>query len=512
MDQGTIAELEARRAAARALGGEAAIARHHGRGALTARERIDRLLDPGSFREIGTLARSQHPDLTARTPADGVVAGWGTVEGRTVYVTSEDATVLAGTRGRVGDAKVSRVRQLALEHRKPFIALSEAGAARFQEASGAVAAAIGNRFREHFALSGKVPQMAAILGACFGGPSFTAAQSDFVTIAKGRGVLGMSGPPVVKAGIGRAVTAEEIGGAAKSIEQTGQADHAGESDADCIDAIRTVLSYFPSNAWEAPPLAPPVAAAADSEEGQAKLTALVPDNHRRGYDMHTLLGLLVDGGTYFQYRPGYADNLITAWTRIEGQPVGVLASNPLVLAGALNDRAAIKARKFVAICDAFHIPLVFLSDCPGFIVGPDIETQRMVSLAGRLLNSVIAASVPIVTIVLRKAIGLAYLALGGKTMEPDALVAWPGARFNVMGPAAGVEIIHGKRIAASPDPDALRAELLGQAEEDSSAYRAAEMGLIDDIIAPSETRAVIAGALARARGRQNYGFKHRIDP
>ncbi len=512
MDQRTIEELETKRAAARAMGGEAAIARHHARGKLTARERIDRLLDPGSFQELGALARSQHPDFTDRTPADGVVAGWGTVEGRVVYVTSEDATVLAGTRGRVGDAKVSRVRSLALEHRKPFIALSEAGAARFQEASGAVAAGIGNRFREHFALSGKIPQVAAILGACFGGPSFTAAQSDFVTIAKGQGVLGMSGPLIVKVGIGREVTADEIGGAVKSVEQTGQADHAGDSDADCLDAIRAFLSYFPSSAWDLPPLVAPVAAAADSAEGRAKLTALVPDNHRRGYDMHALLGLLVDGGSYFQYRPGYADNLITAWTRIEGRVVGVLASNPLVLAGALNDRAAIKARKFIAICDAFHIPLVFLSDCPGFIVGPDIENQRMVSLAGRLLNTLIAASVPIVTVALRKAIGLAYLALGGKTMEPDALVAWPAARFNVMGPAAGVEIIHGKRIAASPDPAALRAELLQQAEEESSAYRAAEMGLIDDIIAPHETRGVIAGVLARAQARQSPGFKHRIDP
>lgn len=512
MDQDSIDRLESARTVARAMGGDQAIARHQARGALTARERINLLLDEGSFRELGILARSQHPDFTNRTPADGVITGWGKIEGRTVYVSSEDATVLAGTRGRVGDAKVARIRQLALEHRRPYVALSEAGAARFQEASGAIAAAIGHRFREHFALSGKVPQVAAILGACFGGPSFTAAQSDFITLAKGRGVLGMSGPPIVKVGIGRDVTADEIGGWEKSVKLTGQVDHAGEDDAECIAAIRRYLSFFPSSAWEAAPVTAARPAAVDTPEGRTRLTALVPDNHRRGYNMRAVIELLVDGGDFFAYRPGYADNLLTGWARFDGHPVGLLASNPLHLAGAMSDRAAIKARKFIELCDAFHIPLVFLSDCPGFIVGPDVENQRMVSLAARLLNSLIAASVPIVTVVLRKAIGLAYLALGGKTMEPDALVAWPGARFNVMGPAAGVEIIHGKRIAASPDPDALRAELLAEAEEQSSAIKAAEMGLIDDVIAPAETRRVIIDTLARARRGQETGFKHRIDP
>lgn len=512
MDQQTIDELEDKRGAARAMGGETAVARHRATGKLTARERIERFFDPGTFQEIGLLTRSQHPDLTARTPADGVIAGWGEVDGRIVYVTAEDATVLAGTRGRVADAKVSRIRQLALEHRKPFVALSEAGAARFQEAGGAVAAGVGNRFREHFALSGKIPQAAAILGACFGGPSFTAAQSDFVAVAAGRGFIGMSGPPVVKAGIGRDVTADEIGGAGKSIEITGQADFVGADDEACIDGLRRFLSYFPSNAWEAPPRVAAVAAPGDTAEGRARLTALVPDNHRRGYDMRELLRLLLDGGDFFEYRPGYADNLLTVWARIDGRTVGVIASNPQVLAGALDDKAAIKARKFIDVNDAFHIPLVFLSDCPGFLVGPDIENRRMVSQAGRLLNTLIAATVPVVTVVLRKAVGLAYLALGGKTMEPDLLVAWPGARFNVMGPSAGVEIIHGKRIAASPDPDALRADLLRQADEESAAYRAAEMGLIDDIITPGETRAAIAAALARAAGRFTPGFKHRIDP
>ncbi|RDD62352.1 acyl-CoA carboxylase subunit beta [Ferruginivarius sediminum] len=512
MDRDTLDELERRRRAAREMGGKAAIDKLHAKGKLTARERLDILLDPGSFSEIGILARSQHPDLRERTPADGLVAGSGTIDGREVYVTSDDGSVLAGTRGRVGEAKTVRIRELALKHGKPFIALMEAGAGRFQENNGAMAAGIGHRFREHYRLSGQVPQVAALMGACFGGPSFTAMQSDFVTMVKDTGFMGMSGPPVVKVGIGKEVSAAEIGGAEKAAKKTGQVDHVGDSEEESLLAIRRFLSYMPSSSAELPPCAEPRAAEVDTEDGRAKIASLVSENGRRAYDMEQVVRLIVDGGELFHYRKLYGPNLLTAWARIDGETVGLIANNPMHWAGALDDKAVHKVRKFIELCDAFHIPLVFLTDCPGFVVGPDIEGQRMVSLASRFLNTIIGASVPKVTIVLRKAIGLAYLAMGGKTMNPDAIVAWPTALFDVMGPAAGVEISCAREIANAADPDAKRKELLARAEEQASAHLAAEMGLIDDVIQPGETRKIIAGTLARARATRAAGFKHRIDP
>ncbi|MBA4790729.1 MAG: carboxyl transferase domain-containing protein [Pseudomonadota bacterium] len=512
MDKKILDELDARRGVARAMGGEAAIAQHKAAGKLTARERLDLLLDPGSFEEIGLLARSQHPDLKARTPADGLIAGSGTIDGRTVYVTSEDATILAGTRGRVAEAKTVRVRELALIHKKPFIALMEAGAGRFQENGGAIAAAMGTRFREHFELSGVVPQVAALMGACFGGPSFTAVQSDFVTIVRGTGFMGMSGPAVVRVGIGLETTADEIGGAEHVAVERGMVDHLGESEAESIAAIRHILSYLPSSSDERPPSVAPVPAPIETPEGRAEIEAIVSENHRRAYDMRVLLRLLVDGGAYTPYRELYGPNLITAFARMGGESVGIIASNPLFMAGAMDEKSAIKARRFIDICDAFHIPLVFLTDCPGFMVGPVVEQQRMVVLASQLLNAVIGASVPQVTVVLRKAIGLAYIALGGRATRPDGIAAWPTARFDVMGTAAGVELVHGKEIARAAEPAKRRAEIIEQVEAKSSAYMAAEMALIDDVIHPAETRDFILKTLKRARARIVPGFKRRIMP
>ncbi|MCP5368502.1 MAG: acyl-CoA carboxylase subunit beta [Hyphomicrobiales bacterium] len=512
MDESTIEELERLRREGRAMGGADKVARLHEQGKLTARERVDQLLDPGTFVEIGILGRSQHGDLRHRTPADGLVAGWGKIDGRQVYVTSEDATVVAGTRGRVAETKTARVRELAYLHKAPYIALMEAGAGRFQEANGAMAAGIGHRFREHYKLSGRAPVIAAFMGMCFGGPSFTAMQSDFVTIVKGTGFMGMSGPPVVKVGIGRDVTPDEIGGAEKATKITGQADYLAEDEADCLRSIRRFLSYFPHNCFELPPRAEPRPAPMETPEGRDKITRLVSDNHRRAYDMEQLVRLFVDDGEIFHYRELYGRNLITAWARIDGEVVGVVGNQPKHWAGALDDKATRKARKFVELCDAYHIPLVFLTDCPGFIVGPDIENQGMVSLASRFLNTIIATTVPITTIVVRKAIGLAYIAMAGKTMEPDAIVAYPTAQFDMMGPAAGVELTYGKEIAAAPDPAALRKQYLDKAEEAASAYLAAEMALIDDVIHPAETRDVIRSVLDRVRTSRVPGFKHRIDP
>lgn len=512
MDDKLLEDLETRRQAIRSGADAEVLARVHAKGKLSARERIDVLLDPGSFVEMGLHGRSAHVQLRDRTPADGLVAGHGTIDGRLVYVVSDDCTVLGGTRGRVGELKTARVRAAALAHRAPYIALMEAGAARVQEMFGAMAAGAGTRFMEHFRLSGRVPQVAAVLGAAFGGPSFTAAQSDFVTIARHTGFMGMSGPVVVKVGTGEEVDSAALGGADICETVTGQVDHVGETEHDVLQAIRDYLAYMPGSCWELPPVAQARAAAVDTPEGRQALRKLIPQADRQAYDMRKVLALIVDGGALFHYRPRYGASLITAFGRIEGQVVGFVASNPMSRGGVLDEKSAQKARKFIELCDAFHIPLAFVIDAPGFLVGPAIEKERMVSLAARLLNAVCAASVPKVSIVARKAIGLAYLALCGRAMGPDTIVAWPTAHFDIMGPEAAVQLVHGKAIATAADPAAHKETIMRKLREESSAYEAAAMGLIDDVIDPAETRRVIAQTLKKAAAGRVAGFKHRIDP
>lgn len=512
MDEQTIDDLEARRARAREMGGAERVQKLHDAGKLSARERLDLLLDPGSFVELGLLAHSQRDDLKDRTPADGMIAGHGTIEGRIVYVAADDGSVLAGTRGRVAEVKNARIRELALRHKKPFIALMEAGAARVQETFGATAAGLGLRFGDHMRMSGRVPQVGAAMGPCFGGPSFTALQSDYLPIVKGTGFIGMSGPPVVKVGIGLEVSAEEIGGGEMSAGETGQADFAAENEAECLLSIRRFLSYLPSNSDEAPPMVPARPALAETDTGAVQLTDLVPDNHRRAYDMQDLIRLLVDQDSFFELKQAFGRSLIIGFARMEGAVIGIIANQPRVRAGTIDETAAEKMRWFIDLCDAYHVPLVFLQDCPGFLVGPEIERKRMVALTARLMNSVISASVPKVTIIIRKAIGLAYIALGGRAVGPDTIVAWPKARFDVMGPEAGIELVYGREIASDPDPEAKRAEIRDRVEAGSSAYATAGMGLIDDVIKPLETRAVILDALALRRDTLVPGFKHRIDP
>lgn len=503
--------LEARRDWAAAMGGEQRLERVRAAGKLSVRERLEHLLDPGSFQEIGALTHSQLPELRDRTPADGTVTGSGTIEGRTVFVSADDPTVLAGTRGRIAEFKRERVAELAIAEKRPFICLSEAGAARLQETRGAISAGLGVGFEQHIRMSGHIPQVSVMLGPAFGGPSFVSAQGDFTSVASGTGYIGMSGPPVVKVGLGVDLSAEEIGGATMA-KETGQAHIVAADERGALIAARQFLSYLPSHAGERPPAAAYRPAPGAAEPGLSKLAQLVPDNHRQAYDARVLIRLLADEDSVFILHPDYGKNLVTAFARFDGQAVGVIANNPMFRAGVLDEAAATKARKFIDTCDAFHVPLLFLCDCPGFLVGPAIEKQRMVTLCARLMNSVISATVPKITVVTRKAVGMAYLAMCGRICRPSSLVAWPGAFFDVMGPEAGVMIEHGKAIAAADDPDTHKAELLAAYEAQASALTAAGMGLIDDVITPLETRAHITQTLARVPNDEPVGFKRRIEP
>jgi acetyl-CoA carboxylase carboxyltransferase component len=512
LDQKYVQHIRTKREEARTGVGAAGADKLRAQNKLTARERLEVLLDPGSFEEIALLARSSDRKLRSRTPADGLIAGLGEIAGRPVAVVSEDSTVLAGTRGKVGDAKVARIRALALKHGMPFVALQEAGAGRFQELNGVESINLGQRFRQHLELSGRVPQVGAIMGACFGGPSFTSAQSDFIPMVRDNGFVGVSGPPLVKAGLGRDVSMDDIGGWKKASRTTGMVDYAATDDRDCLESIKRFLSFLPQTSGELPPLAPPVAAEGDTSEGKAKITALIPEDRRKAYDAQSLIGLLADRGSVFSYKRDFGKSVVTALCRIDGMPVGVVANNPIHMAGAMTAAAAIKIRRFVDICDAFHLPLVFLTDTPGFMVGPEVESERMINLVAQLMNCVLGATVPKLTIVLRKAIGVAYMAMGGKVAGPDLLLAWPTAEFEAMGPEAGVELGFAKEIRSAENPAKRRQELLAWLQEQSGAELAAEQGYIDDIVLPEETRDAIRRFLKRSRRSMKPRFKHAVMP
>ena len=480
---------------------------------MPVRERLDILLDTGSFREIGRLARSHHPELYDRTPADGLICGSGRIEGRPVYVIADDPLVLAGTRGRVAEVKVARVRALALAEDAPLIVLSEAGAARLQETRGAISAGLGEGFEDHLRMSGRVPLVAVMMGAGFGGPSFLASISDATFLVRRTGFMGMSGPKVVKVGIGIDVTADDIGGVVMSAEVTGQAHYVGEDEETTLLAVRRYLAYFPSHSGLKAPRQPARDAPSDNAEGAAELLRLVPENQRRAYSALRLLQLIADADSLFELSASYGRSMVTALGRLDGRVVGFIANNPAQGAGALTEKTATKQRHFIDLCDAFHIPLVFFTDTPGFLVGPEIERHRMVSLCGRLMNSLLSSTVPKFTIVVRKAVGMAYLAMCGRSAKPHLIAAWPTAFFDVMGPEAGVMLLHDKEIAAAPDPIVRKQEILASLQEQASAESAAALGLIDDVITPLETRQLLIEALKRSEDvAAPYAFKHRIDP
>jgi len=506
--------LRARRQRALAMGGPEAIAKQHAEGKLTVRERIDRLFDPGSFQEIGLLAT--HADVSPamkgkETPADGVVTGFGRIGGRPASVIAYDFTVMAGSMGRNAEIKCNRAREVALTKRMPMIWLIDSAGARIQEAIGSTFAGSGFLFREESIMSGVVPMVAAMMGPGAAGTAYIPALSDFVPMVKGTSHMALGGPPLVKAVVGEDVTPEELGGSKVHTEISGVADLEVADDAACLEAIKAYLSYFPSSNLEAPPIAPcddPV------ERMEESLLTIVPDSARRAYDVKKVIAAVVDHGCMFEIKPGWARNLVTALARLGGRPVGVVANQPMVLGGALDVDAADKAARFIMLCDAFHIPLVFFQDVPGFLVGSKVERQGIIRHGAKMLYAVSEATVPKLTVVLRKAYGAGYFVMCGKAYEPDLIVAWPTAEISVMGPEGGTNIIFRKEIAAAADPDAERARRVEDFRALINPYIAAEGALIDDVIDPRETRPVLIRALEMARTKkvERPWKKHGIMP
>jgi acetyl-CoA carboxylase carboxyltransferase component len=509
------ADLHSRRDKARAMGGAERIDQQHDRGKLTARERIDLLFDPGTFVEFGLLAH-QHsmtggPTEPERTPADGVITGEGLIDGRRAYCAAYDFTVMAGSMGMVGEQKVARLRHKAMLNRLPMVWLLDSAGARIQEAAGSTFAGSGALFYEQVQMSGVVPQVAAMLGPCAAGTAYIPGLADFVPMVKDTSSMALGGARLVKAATGEDTTDHDMGGSQVHCYISGVGDLEVEDDAACIASVREFLSFLPSNNGEAAPRRP----TEDPRDRRIEdMLKLVPGNPRSAYDMRKVVKRLADEGRVFEIKPTFARNIVTALVRFNGRPAGVVASQPMFKGGALDIDASDKAARFIWLCDAFNVPLVFLQDVPGFIVGTEVEKQGIIRHGAKMLFAVSEATVPKVTVVLRKAYGAGYYVMCGRGYQPDTLVAWPSAEISVMGPEGAVDIIFNKQVAAASDPAAARAEFIKTVRATIDPYVAASWAFVDDIIDPADTRTVIIDALEAAATKRlrRPWRKHGVPP
>jgi acetyl-CoA carboxylase carboxyltransferase component len=497
-----VEDLHARRASARLGGGEEKIAKQHAAEKLTARERIALLIDDGTFTELGVHA-GIHFSVRALegkvAPADGVITGYGKVDGRMVAVCAYDFTVMAGSMGMTGEIKVTRLRELALSKRIPFVWLLDSAGARIQEAVGSLFAGSGHLFREEVVMSGVIPQVAALMGPCAAGTAYIPGLADFVPMVRGRGSMALAGPHLVRAAVGEDVTQEELGGSRVHCRKSGVGDLEVADDVECIERIKQYLSYMPQHCE----VAPPRAATSDPiDRMDEELLDVLPESNRKPYDMYEVIRRIVDDGVWFDMKPQWAKTIITCFARFDGRPVGIVANQPRALGGILDIDSADKAARFVNLCNAYGIPLVFLQDVPGFMVGTKVEAAGIIRHGAKMLYAVANATVPKVTVVVRKAYGAGYYVMCGKAYEPDLIVAWPSAEISVMGAEGAVEIVMRRAVEEAEDPAARKAELVAAYREVIDVYVAAGNGMIDDVIDPRETRPTICRALEMAEGKR----------
>ena len=490
-----VEDLHARREKARLGGGPEKIERQHAADKLTARERLALLVDENTFTELGIHGRphfAQRAMDGKEAPADGVVTGYGKVDGRLVAVCAYDFTVMAGSMGMTGELKVTRLRELALQKRVPFIWLLDSAGARIQEAAGSLFAGSGFLFREEVVMSGVIPQIAALMGPCAAGTAYIPGLADFVPMVKGRGSMALAGPHLVKAVTGEDVTQEELGGSKIHTKISGVGDLEVKSDEDCIQAVKDYLSYFPQHCEEAPPIretADPV------DRMDEELLDVLPESNRQPYDMYDVIRRIVDDGVYFDMKPRFARTIITCFARMGGRSVGIVANQPKHLGGILENDSADKAARFINLCDSYGIPLLFLQDVPGFMVGTKVEHAGIIRHGAKMLYAVSNATVPKITVIVRKAYGAGYYVMCGKAYEPDLIVAWPSAEISVMGAEGAVNIIGRSLIEAADDPEATRKQMEDAVRATIDPYIAAGNAMIDDIIDPRETRPTVIRAL-----------------
>ncbi|MBW3668799.1 MAG: acyl-CoA carboxylase subunit beta [Actinobacteria bacterium] len=511
-------DLRSRREQAYAMGGPELVERQRSLGKWPVRERIDALVDPGTFVEYGLLADSMDAKLREQKgylAADGMVAGVGEIDGRRVAICAYDFTVLAGSMGAVGEHKTARMRELALRQRIPIVWLLDSAGARISQTTGSTFAAAGALFREQVTLSGVVPQVAAMLGHCSAGTAYIPALADFIPMVKGTSSMALAGRHLVKAATREDVTEEDMGGPGVHTKISGVADLEVDDDAECLATVRRYLSFFPANNTEPPPVRADVSDPVDRR--CEELYDIVPTAPRRAYDMHRVIEAVVDDGEFFPMKPEWAKNVITGFARFGGQPVGIVASQPKVLGGTLDVNSADKAARFVWLCDAFGIPLVFLQDVPGFMVGTAVEKQGIIRHGAKMLFAISEATVPKVTVVLRKAYGAGYFVMNGTAYEADYIVAWPTAEIAVMGPDGMVNIIMRKQLEAIPEGkerDEARIKMAEALRKNIDPYIAAGHAQIDDVIDPAETRHAIWRGLQVSKTKvvQRPWRKHGVLP
>ena len=467
----------------REMGGQDKIDRIHAAGRLTIRERIDGLLDPGSFFEVGTFARSERAEDRENSPGDGKIGGLGRIDGRPVAVTGDDITVKRGSSSVVGSRRVRRIFQTAMKDGHPIINFGETGGARIPDTLGAEGFVKVTPDLENAQRARCVPMISVISGESFGGSSFQSAFSDIVIQTRGT-CLAVTSPRVIEIATGEKIGFEELGGTEVHERITGQIDLTAGDEDDAMRLVREVLSYLPQNAWEAPSRM----AWDGSTEPDPRLREIVPTRRTRAYDMRHVLRRLTDDEKVLELKPNYGRSLITAFGRMAGVSVGFVASQPMHYAGALSPEACDKATAFLCLCDAFNIPLIFLQDTPGFMVGKHVEHHNLLARAIRFLEALGLCQVPRFTIVLRKAFGLAYFSLGGSRMGAHALAAWPSAEISFMDPQVGVNVVHAGRLAEAGDTQAERARLIAEWTRDTGPEGAAGTMEIDEIIDPAQTR------------------------
>jgi acetyl-CoA carboxylase carboxyltransferase component len=495
-----LAGLQQRRLSAHAPGSAAARDRQAARGKLLARERIDHLLDDGSFNEIGTLARHAVGDrLHDRPHTDGVVTGFGTIFGRSVYVYAQDVTVFGGALGAAHAAKVHRVLDLAAEAGVPVIGLNDGGGARIQEGVSALAA-YGRIFARNVAASGVTPQISVMLGPCAGGGVYSPALTDFVFMVEGISSMFLTGPDVVRSVTGEDVTVEELGGAGSHSRLSGVASFVAADERSCLDDVRYLLSFLPSNNLDEPP----VVATDDSPTRLTpSLRRVLPPSRRVPYDVRTIVDEVADEGEFFEYQQAWAPNLVCGFIRLAGRPVGVVANQPAHLAGVLDIDASDKGARFVRTCDAFNIPLVTIVDVPGFLPGTDQEYNGIIRHGAKLLYAYCEATVPRIQVITRKAYGGAYIVMDCKGIGADFSYAWPTAEIAVMGASGAVNVLNRRELADADDPDLLRTRLEEQYEADFlNPWEAADQNHVDEVIDPAETRSRLIASLAVLRSKR----------
>lgn len=498
-------ELEARRSKAVNGGGQARIDKQHQRGKLTARERLDILFDEGTFVEINNLMKSRTTDFgmdKKAIPGDGVVTGYGKVNGRVVFASSQDFTVGGGALGEYHAMKIGNAMEMAMDAKAPFIEINDSGGARIEEGIDSLNG-YGKMFRMHTLMSGVAPQIAVIMGPCAGGACYSPALCDFIFMTEQNGQMYITGPKVIKEVTGEIVTTKELGGAEVHMNKSGVAHFVYPDDTTCLEGVRRLLSYLPENFEEKPPVSEPV-----KKYYHKRLRDIVSPNMKISYDMHEVIDEIADIDSFIEVQTGFAQNIIVGFIKLEGRTVGVVANQPNFLAGSLDYNSGDKAGRFIRFCDCFNIPILTLVDVPAFLPGKGQEYNGIIRHGAKILYAYSEATVPMVSVILRKAFGGAYIGMDSKGLGADFVYAWPIAEIAVMGADGAVNIIAGRKIEASENPEEARAEAIKEYEDKfMNPYIAAERGYVDEVIRPEETKERVLKAFDMLSQKSRDGIK-----